>query len=122
MDPIAISGLLVIVILLAAAAFGIYNRKKGAPVSIKIDPVKRAERQAKRKARRQEIIEGVKAGLGELDEAERAEIQAEILEAGQALVSLAGQVAAGKVDPVAALKAAQEIGDVMKAVREGIED
>ncbi len=64
MDPIAISGLLVIVILLAAAAFGIYNRKKGAPVGIKIDPVKRAERQAKRKARRQEIIEGVKAGLG----------------------------------------------------------
>jgi len=63
MDPIAISGLLVIVILLAAAAFGIYNRKKGAPVGIKIDPVKRAERQAKRKARRQEIIEDAMSWL-----------------------------------------------------------
>ena len=114
------------------------HKQRGSP-PMKIDPAKQAKRQARRKLRREKLAEfggGVRKGLANLDDAERAEIKAFMLETVEdvkdvvvLLPKLAAMIAAKSPDVVTLGKAMAELQDVaedlialVKAVREGIED
>jgi len=105
---------------------------------MKIDPAKQAKRQARRKLRRERLSEigsGVRKGLANLDDAERAEIKVLMLETAEdvkdvvlLLPKLAAMIASKSPDVVTLGKALAELQDVaedlialVKAVREGIE-
>ena len=138
LEAIALATLAVIVPVLVGVLIALRRRqplqkaKQLEALVPRIDPEKRAERQARRKARRAKVAEmasavaeGVRDGLGNLDEDERAEVQQELVdaaqewaEAGAALAALAAKISAGALDPVTALLAATEIAD---AVRESAE-
>jgi hypothetical protein len=111
------------------------HKQRGSP-PMKIDP---AKRQARRKLRREKLAEfggGVRKGLDNLDDAERAEIKALMLETAEdvkdvvlLLPKVAAMIAAKSPDVVTLSETLAELQDVaedlialVKAVREGIED
>ena len=142
LEAIALATLAVIVPVLVGVLIALRRRqplqkaKQLEALVPRIDPEKRAERQARRKARTErfragvtEVAEGVRDGLDNIDDEERAEILAEleeakvsVVEAFSALVSaIASKTPAAVVVAVKegyeALRDAKEVCDLVQAAR-----
>lgn len=132
--PYLLSAFLALAALLAGliGATKYARRGKGADIMgirdmLEIDPEKQARRQAGRTARRAKIAgkaaaigKGVREGMGNLSETEKAEIQLaiadagrECMEAGQALAVVAAQIVSKTPNPLA-------IGRALKEIREAV--
>jgi hypothetical protein len=122
---------------MVGGSYWLHKQRGGSPM--KIDPAKQAKRKARREARREKLSEfgsGVRKGLANLDAVERANIKALMLETAEdvkdvvlLLPKLAAMITSKSPDVVTLGKALAEVQDVaeglidlVKAVREGIED
>lgn len=135
--------LLALAVVMVAPLVVMVLRNRGSS-TMKIDPAKQAKRQARRADRRERIKtgvqkfgKGVREGLNNLDDREKAEIKAafadtakELVEAGQMLAVMATAVlAAKKPNPVTIALASKEIReagqhvfDLLDLVDKAIED
>jgi len=134
--------LLALAVVMVAPLVVMVLRNRGSS-TMKIDPAKQAKRQARRADRRERIKtgvqkfgKGVREGLNNLDDREKAEIKAafadtakELVEAGQMLAVLASELVAKKPNPVTIALASKEIReagqhvfDLLDLVDKAIED